>query len=168
VAEAEDSTSSYDRDRLSPIITNLVITARLAAAAFAFAITAHPNAIAAQTAGSPSAAMLVLSPTPLANGHVNVRRRSVTQPYDLIIVDGGASESDVASAVGLLTVMRARSGDPAKRDLRGTVTSVSPRAGQNPATDQATNAKRLHDLPHAASRSIQGLGKVHAIPISIP
>lgn len=136
-------------------------------AGIAFAFAFHPNAIPAQTPAGPQPALLVLSPTPLANGHVNVRRGTATQPYDLIIVDSRATETEVTSAVAFLGVMRSRSGGPAKQNSRGTVMSAPPGAGKTPA-DGVPMAKRLHDLPHAASRTIKGLGKVHAIPVNIP
>ena len=141
---------------------------RLSAIAVILAVMIHSNLIAAQVAGPPSAALLVLSPTPLTNGHVSVRRHTVAQPYDLVIVDSGASERDVASAIGLLGVLRGRAGVPAQGGSRGAVTGVAPSSASKAASDQVSNAKRLHDLPHATSRSIQGLGKVHAIPIDIP
>lgn len=128
----------------------------------------HSNAAGGQSLARATTATVLLSPTPIENGHAIVRLRAVAEPHFLIIVDGGASGSDLTSAVRMLAAMRQRFGDAPAQDIHGAVKSVAARAGQKPGREDEQNAIRLKNLSHAPSRLIQGVGRVHAMAMAIP
>lgn len=140
----------------------------LVAATAALCVLIHVPAASAQASKGPTVALLVLSPTPLPKGHALVERRAALKPTDIVLVDDGATEVDLAGAVQVLAGMRARDGDNVPNDLHAVVSQFTPAAGWHGGQDEAHQRKLVHNLPKAPFRDVAGHGRVRAIPIAVP
>lgn len=127
------------------------------------------SAVSAQVAKGPEVALLVLSRTPLARGHALVERRATLKPRDIVLVDEGATEVDLAGAVQVLAGMRARkAGDTLSTDLHAAVTRFTPPLGWHGGRDEAEKRQLIHNLPHAPFKDVEGHGRVRVIPLAVP
>jgi len=121
-----------------------------------------------QQSDQPAIAILVLSPIPLKDGHAAVQRRVIAKPHDLIVLDAGASETDLAAAVQMLSGMRRRFGAVTQSDSRTAVRSAPPDAKWMGSRDQTEKRELVRDLATARFRDVPGIGHVRGFPIFIP
>lgn len=127
------------------------------------------SAASAQIGKAPTVALLVLSPTTLPRGHALVERRVTLKPRDIVLVDDGATEVDLAGAVQVLAGMRARDvGDSLSADLHAVVRQFTPPPGWHGGRDEAEKRQLVHNLQHAPFRDVEGHGRVRVIPLAVP
>lgn len=138
------------------------------AAMAALCVVAPVSAASAQVAKAPEVALLVLSPTPLKRGHALVERRVALKPHDLVLVDDGATEVDLAAAVQVLAGMRAQDGGSVPNDVHAVPTQFTPAPGWRGGRDEAEKKKLVYNLPKAPFRDVEGHGRVRALPIGVP
>ena len=113
--------------------------------------------------------MVVLSPTPLAKAHVIVERRAKLTPHDLILVDDGATEIDLAGAVQVLSAMRAQVGDNIPVDVHAVVNRFTPPPGWNGSPEGRQRRQLLHEVLRTRGLGeIAGHGQVRAFPVVVP
>lgn len=145
----------------------LKINARLIFGVVGLALASLSTATAGQK-GRPSMATLALSPTPLNGGHAVVLRRIGMTPHDVILLDSGGSETDLAAAVRMLGDMRVRFGDVPSNDLRAVVKNFTPGAKWRGGRDEAEHREKVRKLAKAPYQDVQGVGRVRGMPIVIP
>ena len=111
---------------------------------------------------------LVAGPAPSRGGRTEVLRRAQRSPKDIVIVDRNATADDLAGALALLNVMRLHYGDALTSDLRARPDVVRNGPRWEESAYRAWLVEQLVRLRRAPETSIDELGTVKAVQITLP
>jgi hypothetical protein len=111
---------------------------------------------------------LVAGPAPSRGGRTEVLRRAERSPKNIVIVDRNATADDLAGALALINALRLQYGDALTSDLRARPDVVRNGPRWEESAYRAWLVQQLMRLRKAAETSLDELGTVKAVQITLP